>query len=79
MSSPSMTVTALGAVLTACGLALRLMIAKRRFDRRSPAGLQRFKSFWSALIISFLEYVAVGVSVLLMLAGILLLLVGLYN
>ena len=76
MVNPFNTLTVLGALSVLAGIALRLLIGKRRFERRGAAGLQRFNSFWSALIITFLESVGAAVSLLLTLTGILLLIAG---
>ncbi|REA63424.1 hypothetical protein DSL64_02965 [Dyadobacter luteus] len=76
MANPFNTLTLLGTLSVLAGLLLRLLIGKRKFERRGAAGLQRFDSFWSFLIIIFLESVGAAVSLLLTLIGILLLIAG---
>jgi hypothetical protein len=73
------TVQILGAVLLLTGFILRLFIGKRKFDRRGVGGLQHFRSYWAALILTFFEWLASVVSTLMILSGLLLLLVECYN
>ena len=61
------------------GLFIRLFLGKRRFDRRGVGGMQHFRSYWVALIMTFLEWLASLASVLMILSGLLLLLVECYN
>ncbi|MCE7044440.1 hypothetical protein [Dyadobacter sp. CY312] len=73
------TVQVVGFVLLLTGLFVRLLIGKRRFDRRGVGGMQHFRSYWTALILTFIEWVAGIVSLMMILSGLLLLLVECYN
>ncbi|UYQ92181.1 hypothetical protein MKQ68_19015 [Chitinophaga horti] len=44
-------------ILLLSGIALRLLIARREFNRRGPAGLQHHKNFWIALLTVIIETV----------------------
>ena len=68
-----------GVMLLFTGLLIRLIIGKRRFDRRGTGGLQHFRSYWAALILTFIEWLVSLVSMLMILSGLLLLLVEWFN
>lgn len=73
----SVQVTA--AVMLIAGIMLRLLLNKRQFDRRTVNGLQQFRSYWSALIITIVERVASLVAYLTITAGLFLLLIEWFN
>lgn len=50
-----------GFVLLAAGIGIRLVVGKRRFNRRGLGGAQFYDSYWSAILISTIE----GLSMLL--------------
>jgi hypothetical protein len=66
-----------GLALTVLGLLIRYSIGRRRFNRRSPFGLQQYHSYKEALGTRAGEGCAAGFGALLILAGILLTLAGL--
>jgi hypothetical protein len=47
----------IGLVLVNIGYFMRLWVRKRRFERRSSAGLQGYDNFWQAFFIGFFEHV----------------------
>lgn len=73
------SVTILGILMMLSGFALRLIISKNRFDRRGPAGLQEFDSYWKALFASIAEWLLSIVAFALIVGGAVLLLVEWYN
>lgn len=73
------SVQAVAVVLLIAGITLRLILNKRRFDRRSVTGLQQFRSYWSALIVILLEKLAGLAAFLSIIAGLFLLVVEWYN
>jgi len=73
------SVAVLGMLLIPAGLALRYIVARNRFIRRGPGGLQHFSSYSKALAFTALEKLARFIGLLLILAGILLLLVTWFN
>jgi len=64
-----------GACCTAMG-GLWLLVQRRRFYRRGLGGLQHFSSFWTALLITLLEWIAVALSIVVLLFGVFLLVLG---
>jgi len=73
------SVQATAVVLLIAGITLRLILSKRRFDRRSVTGLQQFRSYWSALTIILLERLVGLAAFLSIIAGLFLLLIEWYN
>ena len=73
------SVTILGILMMLSGFALRLIISKNRFDRRGPAGLQEFDSYWKALFARIAEWLLSIVAFALIVGGAVLLLVEWYN
>lgn len=73
------SVTIAGILMLLSGFALRLIISKNRFDRRGPAGLQEFDSYWKALFASIAEWLFGIVAFALIVGGAVLLLVEWYN
>lgn len=67
-----------GAFCVAIGGLLWLLVQHRRFNRRGLGGLQHFRSFWIALLMTVLEWLVMAVSVFALLFGMFLLLLGLY-
>ncbi|MNL41687.1 hypothetical protein D3C87_1641090 [compost metagenome] len=68
-----------GIIMLLSGFALRVIISKNRFDRRSLTGLQQFGSYWKALIVTIVEWLFGLATYLLIAGGVLLLLVEWYN
>ena len=66
-----------GPALTILGLVIRYSIGRRRFNRRSPFGLQQYHSYSEAVGTRLGEGCASSFAVLLILAGILLTLAAL--
>jgi uncharacterized protein YneF (UPF0154 family) len=60
-----------GWILLVTGIIVKYFIARRRFSRRGPGGLQHFSSFEKGLLITIIEYVFSLLSFLLILGGIL--------
>ena len=58
------------------GISLRLIINRRRFNRRSSTGQQQFKSYFPALLISFIEKLFILVANVIILGGIIIFLTG---
>lgn len=67
------TTACLGLSLTGLGLCIRYHIGRRRFNRRSIAGLQLFSSYSRGLILTCLESLFNLLGLLAILAGLLLL------
>ena len=59
------------------GLIIRYSVGRRRFNRRTPFGLQQFRSYNQALATRGGEGCARGIGTLLILAGLVLIFVGL--
>lgn len=68
-----------GILLLLTGFIIHLIVGKRRFDRRGVGGMQHFRNYWTALIVTFFEWLVSVASKLLILSGLLLLLVECYN
>jgi hypothetical protein len=68
-----------GLVLLSTGIGLRILIEKRRFERRGFAGLQHYSNYWAGLLTTILESLGAILSLLMMLGGAMLLIVELYN
>lgn len=68
-----------GIIMLLSGFALRVIISKNRFDRRSLTGLQQFGSYWKALLVTIAEWLFGLVAYLLLAGGALLLLVEWFN
>jgi hypothetical protein len=73
------SVTIVGILMLLSGFALRLIISKNRFDRRGPAGLQHFESYWKALFASIAQWLFGIVAFALIVGGAVLLLIEWYN
>jgi hypothetical protein len=64
----------LGIFLIFAGLVIRYQIAKRKFSRRGPAGLEYFSSYKEGLITRFVEGIGRFFGFLFIMMGILLIL-----
>lgn len=62
--------------LVVIGITLRFFINRRRFNRRSFTGSQQFKSYFSGLVVSFVENLLMLAANITILAGALLFLTG---
>lgn len=60
-----------GLVLMNLGYFTRLWIRKRRFERRSSAGMQGYDSFWKSFFVGFFEHVFRMIGTLISVAGVL--------
>ena len=67
----------IGLGLLGLGLLIRFVIGRNRFNRRTPFGLQQYKTFGEAWVTRRGEGCAGAIGTLLLLAGILLSLAGL--
>lgn len=56
-------------ILVVVGIAIRLLVNRRRFYRRGMGGLQHFNSYCSALITRIFERLLMGISILLFIAA----------
>ncbi|MDM8175951.1 hypothetical protein QT327_16615 [Olivibacter sp. 47] len=65
-----------GAFCTAIGGLLWLLVQRRRFYRRGLGGLQHFRNFWTGLIVGVVEWAVAVVSILALLLGAFLLILG---
>lgn len=68
-----------GFALLAAGLGIRLVVGKRRFNRRGLGGAQFYDSYWSAIVISALEGISMLISAGCIVAGLLLLFIEILN
>lgn len=68
-----------GFVLLAAGIGIRIVIAKRRFDRRGLGGAQFYNSYWSATLISTFEGVCMLLSAGCIVAGLIFFIVEALN
>ena len=66
----------LGILLLFFGLFLRYIISRRRFNRRSIAGIQGFKSYSYAIITLTIEKLANALALLCILLAIMLFIIG---
>lgn len=66
-----------GIVLLLFGIVIRYSAGRRRFNRRTPFGLQQYRSYNEAIVTRGAEGCAGSFATLLILAGILLALAGL--
>jgi len=62
----------IGLLFLVIGYLIRYFIGKRKFKRRAVTGLERFKSYNSALTTNFLEGILLVIAKLLIIAGFLL-------
>lgn len=66
----------LGWVALVIGIALKYLIGRRRFNRRTPTGMQPFKSYEAAMATGFLEWIFGIVATLLVLGGLFFIIFG---
>jgi hypothetical protein len=64
------TIRVIGFVILLAGFLLNYIIARRKFNRRNPTGLEGFSSFEKAWSIKFIERFGSLIGKILMLAGI---------
>ncbi|HEY4324013.1 MAG TPA: molybdenum ABC transporter permease [Mucilaginibacter sp.] len=68
----------IGIVFTIAGIILRMLINRRRFNRRGIAGLQLFSSYWHWWLTTRIENLLMIFALLFIVAGIWLILTGSY-
>lgn len=61
------------------GIAVRYIIARRRFNRRGIGGLQHYRSFERGIVTTIIEWALRWVAILVMLYGFFTLLAGLHR
>lgn len=61
------------------GIAVRYIIARRRFNRRGIGGVQHYRSFERGVATTFMEWALRWVAILVMLYGFFTLLAGLHQ
>lgn len=66
----NITVITIGVLLLVSGLVIRYIINRRRFNRRGEGGLQHFKSYERATVITFIEKIIMLLSMILLLVGV---------
>lgn len=62
-------VITIGILLLISGLLIRYIVNKRRFNRRGEGGLQHFKSYERATVITFIEKIIMMLSMIMLLVG----------
>lgn len=55
------------------GVSLRYWINRRKFDRRSPMGVEGFSSYEKSVVVTFFERVTIWISIGLIIFGLLML------
>lgn len=73
------SVISYGIILLLIGVGIRILVAKRRFNRRGYGGAQLYTSYWSSVLVSTIEGVLMIISALSIVGGALLVLVELFN
>jgi len=68
----------IGVVALTIGIALKLLVSRRRFYRRNQAGLQGFKNYPAAVIIPFFGTILIFIAWLLIVVGILCLIAAVF-
>jgi putative heme iron utilization protein len=67
MSRSDFIVITIGIILLVSGLVIRYFINRRRFNRRGVGGMQHFKNYEQAWLITLLEKVFMGLSIAMIL------------
>jgi len=71
MRHDNITLIVIGIIALILGIAIKLFIGRRRFYRRNQSGLETFRNYKGALIISLLEKVITFIGGLLIIIGVL--------
>lgn len=79
MEKSEITVLIIGIILFIGGLTIRYTINRRRFNRRGVGGLQHFKNYEHATLLTFIEKVGKLLSGIMLLAGIFFIAVAICN
>lgn len=69
MDHSDTTVLVLGIIFIILGFVFRYIIGKRRFDRRTYGGMQRFENYNKSLGVPILEKIFIFLSTIIILAG----------
>jgi hypothetical protein len=69
MANSEYTVITIGVFLVIVGVIIRYKINKRRFNRRGPAGLQHFKNYEQAWLITLFERILMRLSFIMIICG----------
>lgn len=64
------TVITIGISLLVSGLVIRYIINRRRFNRKGEGGLQHFKSYERATVITFIKKIIMLLSMIMLLVGV---------
>ncbi len=73
------SISVLGGIALILGIGIRYIIARRKFYRRTPTGLEAFNSYERAVGTTILEKLFKFLGLLLILGGIFLLFLGWYD
>ncbi len=73
------TVTYYGIALLIFGIAVKFLLSYRKFQRRGVAGLQHFSNYWKGVLIITLEKFAGISSLFIILLGLVLVFLELFN
>lgn len=76
MGCDNIVLVLVGSIALILGIVIRLCISRRRFYRRNQAGLETFRNYKDALIISFFEKVFTFIGGLLIIIGVLCLVIA---
>ena len=76
---PTLTMRIVGSVILTVGLVIHYVIARRKFNRRAITGVETFSSFEKAKITRLVEGLGKLISRLLILGGLVLIVVSLFQ
>nr|WP_294921777.1 hypothetical protein [uncultured Flavobacterium sp.] len=67
--SSEITVIAIGIFFVVLGFVIRYKVNKRRFNRRGPGGLQHFKNYQQAWLVTLIERILMVLSFIIIVTG----------
>lgn len=79
MRGENLSILIIGIFLLSLGFAIRYLIGKRRFKRRTIGGMQAYKSFNAALIITAIEGLLMILSIFMIFGGLVLVFLNYLN
>jgi len=79
MEKSEITNLIIGVLLFIMGALIRYAVNRRRFNRRGVAGLQCFKSYEHATLITFIEKTGMLLAIIMLVVGLFFLVLALYN